>query len=200
MANLVSINEPPVNYASQGAIACKSILVDAPRNLWLGLKSLGAPGAGEGNGWAGPGSVAIDVTNAVMYLQTGTLAATVWTAIGGGAAVTPISAASLQLDTGTKTATATAGAATLNKMSGKITSEALTTAGLADYTLTLTNSDIAAADIVLVSVGSGTNTQGDIVCGAVKAAAGSVTIVVRNSHATQALNGTIVISFAVLKN
>ena len=72
----------------------------------------------------------------------------------------PINTSKLVMDSGTKTAAATSGAATLNKMSGVITTEALTTATGATYTLTLTNSDIAAADLVFVSVGNGTNTAG----------------------------------------
>lgn len=107
---------------------------------------------------------------------------------------------SLALDTGTKTATATAGAATLAKDAGVITSEALTTAGGAAYTLTLTNSGIAAADQVFASVANGTNTQGIPVIGKITPGAGSVTIEVRNLHATEALNGTLKISFMVLKN
>lgn len=105
----------------------------------------------------------------------------------------------LHIDTGTKTATASAGAATLNKTSGKITSEALTTAGLADYTLTLTNSKIAAGDIIVCSVANGTNTQGTVGMGPQVCAAGSATIIVHNLHATQALNGTLVISFVIFK-
>lgn len=107
---------------------------------------------------------------------------------------------SLKLDTGTKTASATAGAATLAKDAGVITSEALTTAAGAAYTLTLTNSAIAAADQVLVSVQNGTNTQGTLVVGRVTPGAGSVVILVHNIHASEALNGTIKIAFAVLKN
>lgn len=107
---------------------------------------------------------------------------------------------SLALDTGTKTATATAGAATLSKDAGVITSEALTTAGLAAYTLTLTNTSIAAADQVFASVANGTNTQGTPVVGLITPGAGSCTIEVRNVHATEALNGTLKIAFMVLKN
>lgn len=118
----------------------------------------------------------------------------------GTTAPNTVVASQVTVDTGTKTATAVAGAATLNKMAGVITSEALTTAGLADYTLTLTNSDIAAADQILWSVGNGTNTQGDPVQGVATPAAGSVVIVVRNAHATQALNGTLKIAFVVVKN
>jgi hypothetical protein len=106
----------------------------------------------------------------------------------------------LHVDTGTKTASATAGAATLNKMSGVITSEALTTAAGADYTLTLSNTDIAAADVVLASCGNGTNTQGDLLLGEVQVSANQVIIKVRNGHATQAFNGTITIAFVVFKN
>ncbi len=97
------------------------------------------------------------------------------------------------------TATATSGAATLNKRSGKITSEALTTAAAAAYTLTLTNSAIAATDIVLVSVANGTNTQGIVVPGRVTPGNGSVVILIENQHASQALNGTLVISFVAFK-
>jgi hypothetical protein len=102
--------------------------------------------------------------------------------------------------TGIGTATATAGAATLNALNGKITSEALTTAQNALYTLTITNSRIAAADIVLVSIANGTNTQGTPMLLRVTPAAGSVVIIVQNKHdAAQALNGTLVISFSTVK-
>lgn len=111
-----------------------------------------------------------------------------------------ITGGSLKLDTGTKTATATGGAATLSKSSGVITSEALTTAAGAAYTLTLTNTTIAAADQVFASVADGTNSQGVPVVGRITPGAGSVTIEVRNEHASLALNGTIKIAFAVLKN
>lgn len=105
----------------------------------------------------------------------------------------------IALDSGTKTVAAVAGAATLNKMAGSITSEALTTAAAAAYTLTLTNSDIAAADQVFASVALGTATTGVPVIATVKPGAGSAAIIVQNVGAA-ALNGTIVVSFMVLKN
>jgi hypothetical protein len=107
---------------------------------------------------------------------------------------------SVKVDTGTKTAAATAGAATLNKNAGVITSEALTTAAGATYTLTLTNSAIAAADQVLVTVGNGTNSAGQPNVTTVTPGAGSVVIVMQNIHASAALNGTIKFSFVVHKN
>lgn len=107
---------------------------------------------------------------------------------------------SLTLDSGTKTATATAGAATLNKNAGVITSESLTTASGAEWTLTLTNSTIAAADQVYASVQNGTNTTAMPYITTVAPGAGSVVIKVRNGHASVALNGTVKVSFFVVKN
>jgi hypothetical protein len=97
------------------------------------------------------------------------------------------------------TATATAGAATLAKNHGKITSESLTTAAGATYTLTITDSRIAATDLVYASVAMGTATTGVPVITTVKPAAGSVAIIIQNIAAAAALNGTIVVSFSVFK-
>lgn len=96
-----------------------------------------------------------------------------------------------------QTATATTGAATLNAPKGKITSESVTTAAGSDYTLTLTNSTITAASIVQASVANGTNTTEGLAVNRVQPGAGSVVIHVRNTNASSALNGTIVISFNV---
>lgn len=101
------------------------------------------------------------------------------------------------VEDGTLTATASAGAATLNKQRGTITSEALTTAAGADYTLTLTNSKITTARQVFVSLDDGTNTIGPIYVRKVTPGSGSVVIIVRNGHASSALNGTIKINFVV---
>lgn len=100
----------------------------------------------------------------------------------------------------TRTATASAGAATLNMAAGKITSESLTTAAAAAYTLTLTNSKVAAADMVFASVANGTNTQGVPIVSKVTPATGSAVIIVQNNHASEAFNGTIKVSFVVVKN
>lgn len=118
--------------------------------------------------------------------------------IGG---TTPANLGTLQLkvDNGTKTATSTAGAATLNKNSGVITTESLTTALNAVYTLTLTDNQIAAADVVQVTIGNGTNTTGLPVLSTVNPAAGSVVIKIANL-ASAALNGTLTVQFTVVKN
>src|ERR1700747_1819335 len=75
----------------------------------------------------------------------GSLAAT--NAVTGASAASPGKPASgeIQPSTGTKPPTATSGAATLAKDAGVITSEALTTAAGATYTLTLSDTQIRAA-------------------------------------------------------
>jgi hypothetical protein len=99
------------------------------------------------------------------------------------------------------TATASSGAATLNAVTGTVTSESLTTAQNAIYTLTLTNNKISADSVVLVSVANGSNTQGTPQLGIVTPSAGSVVIRVINKHATsEAFNGTIKVNFTVINN
>lgn len=106
----------------------------------------------------------------------------------------------IQLGRGTKTATATAGAATLHKLAGVITTESLTTAGVANYTLTVTNNTVVATDQVFASVTNGTNSVGNPGVLQVKAAAGSLQVVIRNFDPTVALSGTLKVSFVVIKN
>jgi hypothetical protein len=94
-------------------------------------------------------------------------------------------------------ATAVSGAATLNNVSGHVTSEALTTAAGADYTLTLTNSLVTTDSVVEAQVRDGSNTTVGLDVNEVTPAAGSVVIKVKNGHASSALNGTIIIDFVV---
>lgn len=102
---------------------------------------------------------------------------------------------------GAGTATANTGAATLNNRFGKVTTESLTTAQNAFYTLTVTSSAIKATHLAFASVANGTNTQGTPMVEKVTAADGSLVIRVCNKHATaEALNGTLVITFAVFGN
>jgi len=99
---------------------------------------------------------------------------------------------------GAGTATATAGAATLNNRFGKITTESLTTAQNAIYTLTITNSAVKASDLAFASVANGTNTKGTPQIVKVTPGAGSLVIEVANKHATsEAFDGTLVVSYAV---
>lgn len=117
--------------------------------------------------------------------------------LGYGTAAVPLN--SIQLDSGTKTAAATAGAATLNKSSGVVTSEALTTAAAGTYTMTITNSKVAAADVVQVTLAKGTSTTGAPALISATPGAGVITLVIQNVG-TVALNGTIKAMFTVFKN
>lgn len=101
---------------------------------------------------------------------------------------------------GVKTGTSAAGAITYAGPSGVITTEALTTAALATYTLTITNSYILASDIVDVMIQGGTSSAGTPLVLSAVPAAGSVVIKIYNAHATNALNGTLVIAFSVTRN
>ena len=96
------------------------------------------------------------------------------------------------------TGTAVAGAVTATGLVGSITSEALTTAAAAEYTLTITNAQIAAGDIVLASVDPLTS-AGTPGIGGCKVAAGSVIITVTNLHAANAFDAAIKINFVVIK-
>lgn len=96
------------------------------------------------------------------------------------------------------TATASAGAATCNARMGKITSESLTTAAAAEYTLTLTNSEIVAGDFVLASVDA-LSSAGTPAIGGCTVTAGQVVITVSNVHASAAFDGPIQVNFMVVK-
>ena len=98
------------------------------------------------------------------------------------------------------TGTASAGAVTLNDLCGLITTEALTTAQNAIYTLTITNDKVAAGDLVFAHVYDGTNTQGTPTITRVTPGSSSIVIKVNNLHASaEALNGTLKIGFMVVK-
>jgi hypothetical protein len=99
-----------------------------------------------------------------------------------------------------KAATATAGAATLSSLGGRITSEALVTAAGGTYVLTITDAQVAAADQAFASVAYGTATTGSPVVTRVQPGAGTLVIVIQNVHASAALNGTLSVNFAVFKN
>lgn len=148
------------------------------------------------NEYMGTAVAKINANFVELYAGTGATSATLTTVTTSGLATVE----SLKVDTGTKTASATAGAATLSKTAGVITSEALTTAAGATYTLTLTNTKVAATSQVFASVSNGTNTQGIPIISTVTPGAGSVVVIVENNGLVQAFNGTIKIAFMVLDN
>jgi hypothetical protein len=93
-------------------------------------------------------------------------------------------------------ATSKATAVTLNKKCGRITMDSASLAAATTVTFTLTNSTIAATDLLVLNHVSG-GTAGSYLLNA-QAAAGSASINVRNVTAG-ALGEAIVIGFAVIK-
>lgn len=88
---------------------------------------------------------------------------------------------------------------TLNKLSGQITTVALDQAAGVDFSFTLTNSTIAAGDVVVASVKSyGGTADGIPVVSVAATGAGSCVLNVRNTGAVT-LDAVAVINFAVIK-
>lgn len=113
-----------------------------------------------------------------MRLTKGKLQAGVLAAIGG-------------------TVTGSSNTATLNYGAGVITTESVSTTAGSTYTETLTNSFIAATDIVLVEVT--TTGTGTPAVTKVTPAAGSVAIIIQNIHSATAFNAALKISYVVIK-
>jgi hypothetical protein len=122
------------------------------------------------------------------------------------AALAPAKALDLSLDgrisgqcsTTSASGNGTAATATLNNKCGVITTEALTIPTNSNYALTLTNSEIAATDMVFVAAQNGSNTTGIPVLSTTNPSAGSVVVNVRQSNGT-AFNGTLKLMYWVFK-
>lgn len=89
-------------------------------------------------------------------------------------------------------------AGTLSQLSGRITTEALTTAAAASQALTITNTLCAAADLIQVTWTGGTSTGGTPIIKVVPGA-GSFVITIYNKHASAAFDGTFILSFVIGK-
>ena len=90
--------------------------------------------------------------------------------------------------------TLTTGSGTLNAPIGKITTVALTTAAQASASFTISDSFIAAGDMVLAGVANGTNSAGQPVVSSCVVSAGQVVVKIANVDPTNAFNGTLVIT------
>lgn len=95
------------------------------------------------------------------------------------------------------TATAAAGKAVAHGEAALITTEALSQAAGATYTLTVGNSQIQPNSVVLAVISNGTNSQGDPSLATVAASLGKVIISIINRHASQALNGSLQVALLV---
>lgn len=97
------------------------------------------------------------------------------------------------------TSTSAAGAVTLNAKAGIITTESLTTASQATYTLTITNSQVTVGDLVLGTIQNGSNTTGIPVLESVVPGAGILTVKIGNaSTTTTPFGGSLKFSFVDL--
>jgi hypothetical protein len=79
-----------------------------------------------------------------------------------------------------------------------VTTEALTTAGGASQAIVITNTTVAAGDIILIGKQGGTNTVKAYDIEAV-ATTNTITATIYNNTAATQLNGTIIFSFLVIK-
>ena len=96
------------------------------------------------------------------------------------------------------TVTLSSNAGTLSKMAGVITTEALTTAAGSGQALTITNTLVAATDIIMVVRLGGTSANGTPIMKVVPGT-GSFVVTLDNKHASAAFNGTFIIGFLVIK-
>ena len=87
---------------------------------------------------------------------------------------------------------------TCNALSGVITTVSQTVAGGAEAEFTVTNSEVAATDVVVACIKTHTS-AGDFIVGVSAGAAGSFKLRLTNLHASTAGNNVLVINFVVLK-
>ena len=116
--------------------------------------------------------------------------------IESGGKITVESGGLVEFSSGTVTLVSDAG--TLSKLSGVITTEASTLAAGSAVTYTITNTLVAATDIILLTRLGGTCDEGTEIMLATPGA-GSFTILVENRHASAAFDGTFIIGFLVVK-
>lgn len=107
--------------------------------------------------------------------------------------------AKIDVDSGTVTASGTGGTstATLSKMAGIVTTDAITTASSGSHVMTITNTLVAAGDIIIGSLVGGSNTRVGVQIELV-AGSNTITATIKNANAS-AINGTVIFSFLVLK-
>lgn len=102
----------------------------------------------------------------------------------------------LKLNSGN--ATLSSNAATVTKYSGVITTESLTTAAGAAASLVITLTGIAAGDLAFIQRAGGTNTRVNFNLSAVTTS-NTLTVTVNNTEPTNALNGTLIFNFWIVK-
>lgn len=112
---------------------------------------------------------------------------------------TPILGAGTTVDLDSNTLTGSSHAATATKYAFQYTTESLTTAAGASQNEVVTfTSNFAATDLAFVTAAGGTNTQGTPLLKAVMTS-NTLTITIKNHHASEALNGTLIFNVWVVK-
>jgi hypothetical protein len=97
------------------------------------------------------------------------------------------------------TTTAVAGAATLNDLSGKITTDSSAAVDGASYTLTITNNLVSANDVAFVSVALASGTALGFALRSVACTANTITITITNTFATTWTAAVFTVSYFVMK-
>lgn len=119
-----------------------------------------------------------------------------------GTAVNPTTPLALSAGTtvksNVKTATLTSNAATVTNYTLQVTTPSLSTAAGSSQAETITLTGLAATDIAFVTPAGGTNTQVDYNWQAVMTT-NTLTITIYNTHASAALNGTLIFNVWILK-
>lgn len=111
----------------------------------------------------------------------------------------PIIGVGKTIDLDSTTHTGSSHAATATKYAFQYTTETLTTAAAASQNEVITfTSNFAATDLAFVTAAGGTNTQGTPLLKAVMTS-NTLTITIKNHHASEALNGTLIFNVWVLK-
>lgn len=122
------------------------------------------------------------VRSGTNFLSIGALAGSGY-ATGAGGTVTQITSSSTGV--------------TLSKPCGTIVTVALTTAAAAIEQFTVTNTLVAATDVIAVSTTY--NGAGTPQVSVIHVTAGTFDIIIKNAHAANALNAAMTINFAIIK-
>ena len=93
--------------------------------------------------------------------------------------------------------TAVNGSVTFSAFEGRVTSESLTTNAGGTYTLTVNDDKVLLNSTVTASVANGTNTKGTAVVDGTLVAAGRITVTIKNTHVSEAFNGTILVTVKI---
>ena len=95
------------------------------------------------------------------------------------------------------TGTCVSNAVTISQQTGRITTEALSTAAAATQAITLTNTLIAATTQILCQITGGSYTAGIPIVEKAVPGSGSAVLTLRNVAAAAGLNGTVIIDFQI---